>query len=523
MTNNNLTNIVLPSSGQDLATRIETLVDRLFPYQQRWVKDLSRRKFGLMARQVGKDFSSGFEGLADCALAEAQGRKTDWIIAAPSERQSLESLRRWKEWCEIFHLAFVDEQVVREGGSESLLKSVTITFPHGSRVMAVPGKPETVRGFSANVLFTEFAFFEQPEQTWRAVYGSTANSMRGGPKKIRIITTPNGLGGMAYALWNKNYQTRDNGKWKRDNESGKPVVNSPLSTVHCPVWSCHFVDIHAAVRDGLPVDIADLKAGMDDPEGWAQEFECQFLDLQATLLPYELIATCESPEAGIQTNPMAWGTTGHGPIVLGLDYARKKHLSVCWAARKLGDVLHTLEVLEMADLPTPEQIAILRPRIRAASRVCLDVTGSGTGMGDYLVKEFGEWDPGKHKTGKIELCNFTNEFKNSLCSNMRQSFELRGVRIPVSRAVREDLHSVARVVTPSGNISYRAQYTPDGHADRAMALALAIRAASQQRPRCSIQVIPRDWSGEGLSVAQRNMEAMNRRAFQRWGIKPPPR
>jgi phage FluMu gp28-like protein len=169
MTNNNLTNIVLPSSGQDLATRIETLVDRLFPYQQRWVKDPSRRKFGLMARQVGKDFSSGFEGLADCALAEAQGRKTDWIIAAPSERQSLESLRRWKEWCEIFHLAFVDEQVVREGGSESLLKSVTITFPHGSRVMAVPSKPETVRGFSANVLFTEFAFFEQPEQTWRAV------------------------------------------------------------------------------------------------------------------------------------------------------------------------------------------------------------------------------------------------------------------------------------------------------------------------------------------------------------------
>jgi hypothetical protein len=62
------------------------------------------------------------------------------------------------------------------------------------------------------------------------------------------------------------------------------------------LWeSCHFVDIHAAVADGLPANIEELKAAMDGPEGWAQEFECQFLDVQSTLLPYELIAPCEEP------------------------------------------------------------------------------------------------------------------------------------------------------------------------------------------------------------------------------------
>ena len=34
----------------------------LLPYQQRWVEDESRWKFGLMSRQMGKDFSAA-EGI----------------------------------------------------------------------------------------------------------------------------------------------------------------------------------------------------------------------------------------------------------------------------------------------------------------------------------------------------------------------------------------------------------------------------------------------------------------------------
>ena len=35
----------------------------------------------------------------------------------------------------------------------------------------------------------------------------------------------------------------------------------------------------------------------------AQEFECQFLDVQATLLTYELIAACESLETTASIAP----------------------------------------------------------------------------------------------------------------------------------------------------------------------------------------------------------------------------
>jgi len=158
-----------------------------------------------MARQTGKDFCSAEEGVRDCYLHEKAKSKTNWLIVAPSERQSIESLTKWKDWTEAYKLTIADIREEREGGSEALLKSVTIVFPRGSRVIAVPGRPDTVRGYSANVLLTEFAFFENPEQTWRAIVPAVTNPLRGGVKKVRLITTPNGIGNKAYEIWSKNY------------------------------------------------------------------------------------------------------------------------------------------------------------------------------------------------------------------------------------------------------------------------------------------------------------------------------
>ena len=434
--------------------------DLMLPYQLRWADDNSRWKFGLMARQTGKDFCSAEEGVRDCFMHEKNGGKATWLIAAPSERQSMESLSKWREWTEAYNMAIADIREEREGGSEALLKSVTIVFPRGSRVIAVPGRPDTVRGYSANVLLTEFAFFENPEATWRAIVPAVTNPLRGGVKKVRLITTPNGIGNKAYEIWSKNF---------------KSEISNLKST-----WSCHFVDIYTAVKEGLPLDIEELKAAVDDPEGWAQEFECQFLDVQAVLLPYELIASCESAEATATVPAGYWDAKLQFSMDMGIDFGRSHDLTVCWSNAQLGDVAQTVEVLELPKMSTPEQIEILRPRLKRARRVCLDYTGAGIGMGDYLVQEFKEWNPEKHKYGKIELCVFTQPLKAELFSKLRMAFEKRSVRVPISRLVREDLHSINRVTTASGGVTYRAPHSADGHADRCTALALALRAGQGQ-------------------------------------------
>lgn len=418
----------------------------LLPYQRRWVADKSRFKIGCKARQIGKSTEVAAEIVTD-----AHERKTDWVVMSAGERQALEWMRKAREWTEAYRMAIADALEIREG-PQSLLKAAEIRLPNGSRIIAVPANPDTARGYSANIALDEFAFHEDPDAIWRATFPSITNPLKG-RLQLRVVSTPNGLGGKFAELWQKSEK----------GEGG---------------WSRHLTTIYDAVREGLPVDIAELRDGLADPEGWAQEYECQFLDVAAVLLGYALIATCESVEASEAIAPEFWYAKPQFPVDLGIDFGRKRNLTVCWAAEKISTLQVTKEVLCLRDMSTPAQVDILAPRIRKARRVCLDYTGPGVGLGDYLVKEFGEYDPEKHRYGKVELCTMTNDLKVDLFSKLRMAMERREVLIPISRDIREDLHSVHRVVTKHGNVTYRAPLTDDGHADRCTALALVRRAAS---------------------------------------------
>lgn len=420
----------------------------LLEYQSRYFHDKSRFKLGLWSRQTGKDFTTEGEAAADC-----QSRKTEWMIAAPSERQALDSLEQGKIWAEAFDLVIDDYVERREGSnSETLLKSAEIIYSNGSKMRAVPGKPDTVRGRSANLILTEFDFFEQPQLTWRAILPSITNPLRGGEKRVRIVTTPNGQGGAMHQLWKKKV-------------SAKSKV----------AWSKHKVTILHAVLMGLPVDIEELREMFDDSEGWLQEFMCEFLDTAAVLLPYEIIGACESIEA-----TEGWNIADAGrdhPVYMGVDFGRQNDPSVAWTCQKVGDTLITREVLVLEQMSSPKQQQILRDRIKQANLVCFDRTGPGIGLGDYLVEEHGEWSPKRQTYGKVELCNFSPALKREIFSKTRQCFEELGVKVPISREIREDLHQMQQTYNGE-TYNYWSPRTRLGHSDRCTALALCIRAAS---------------------------------------------
>jgi phage FluMu gp28-like protein len=78
----------------------------------------------------------------------------------------------------------------------------------------------------------------------------------------------------------------------------------------------------------------------------------------------------------------------------------------------------------------------------------------------------------------VEGVTFTPKVKEALAYPVRSRMEDRGLRIPYDPVIRADLRSVTKQTTEAGNIRFTAERTPDGHADRFWALALAVHAAS---------------------------------------------
>ena len=406
------------------------LSEILMPYQRRWAEDAARFKIGLWSRQTGKSFATACEAVLDCG-AQPKGSTDLWVVLSAGERQALEWMEKAKRWSEAVK-ATVDSYDEIRSSADALMSRAEIRYANGSRIVAIPANPDTARGYSANLVLDEFAIHERPFDIWAAIYPSITNPLSG-RKRLRIVSTPKGRGNKFADLWE-----------------------------HNDTYSKHRVTIEDAVGMGLPVDLDELKAGVDDPDIWAQEYMCEFIDNTSVLLPYEMLGRCESADIA---------DDGVSPVYIGMDVGRSRDLSVIVTAVKLGDVLAVTEVETLRRMPFGEQLEILLAK-GSGSRVRKALVDS-TGIGAMLAEE------AQRKGGaRFEGVSFNVQTKGEMYALMRRRFEERGVRIPVDRELREDLHAVQRVVSTGGNVTYAAPRTPDGHSDRAAALALAIRAAS---------------------------------------------
>lgn len=411
----------------------------LYPYQRRWLDDKSRFKIGMFARQTGKTFTTTLEIAEDLIDAEVTGRRTRWVILSRGERQAREAMEEGLK----LHLramnvgfeAFTDDFRLSDN---TVVKSLEVVTKNGSRVTALPANPDTARGFSANVFLDEFAFHADSRKIWTALFPVISKP----GLKLRVVSTPNGKGNRFYEL-----------------------MTSPESAG----WSKHTVDIYQAVAEGLPRNIEELKAGCGDEDAWAQEYELKWLDEASAWLSYDLINAAENDHAGLFEN-----YTGD-PCYVGVDIGRRHDLFVIAVLKKVGDVLWTREIIERKDATFAEQDFLLddvMARYRVL-RVCMDQTG----MGEKPVEDA----KARHGSTRVEGVLFTGTNKLTLATLGKEAFEDRRIRIPISDALRSDLHKLQKVSGPTGAPRFVAESDNTGHADRTWALFLAVNAASSPR------------------------------------------
>lgn len=426
--------------------------DAIFlPYQSRWILDQSRLKLMEKGRQIGLSWSTAYATVSRTALI---GAKVDQWVSSRDDIQARLFLEDCKLWAGNLDLAASDmgEVALDPEGKQS---AYVLRFANDRRINSMSSNPDAQAGKRGGRVLDEFALHPDPRKLWSIAYPGIT---WGG--SMEVISTHRG----SHNFFNQLIREA------REKDNPKRI-------------SLHRVTLEDALNDGflwklqqsLPSDDERqemteaeyfdwVKSGTADEESFQQEYMCRPADDDAAFLEYDLIAACEYPEG------FDWSQIEGRELYAGLDIGRKHDLTVLWVMEKLGDVLYTRHVETLKNMSKPDQEKVLWPWLERCRRTSIDATGLGIGWADDAQKKYGEH--------AVEAVTFTARVKEELAYPVRSMMEERRLRLPYDPQIRADLRSVTKQVTTAGNVRFTAERTPDGHADRFWALALAVEASS---------------------------------------------
>lgn len=216
-------------------------------YQRDFLLDESQFILLSWLRGGRKTSTAVLKIVLDCIEKDSRGERTDWVILGRGDRQAFEIRQLVFDYCADRHpwpVKWMDSVFASLDGLRRY-NQYSIEFPNGSRIIALPSNLDTVRAYSANTFLDEFSTHENGDEIYKAVFASAR-----GKYKVIIASTPRGH---------------------------RSHMFNRLATVGNPgIWSRHVVDVYEAARQGLLIDVEKVKASLNDPQAWTQEYELQF-------------------------------------------------------------------------------------------------------------------------------------------------------------------------------------------------------------------------------------------------------
>ncbi len=407
---------VLPKA--ELAA-IEAWLSTFFPYQLDWLLEPERFAICLKSRQIGMSHTTA---AAAVLWAVAMG-ETTLIISTDLETAGV-----------VLDMCFKHAKVLEMLGSKRArcrVRGHHLIFEFGEIVV----RPATSggRGFSGNVFLDEFAYVEKPKELWDSAMAVALH----GQSKVRVSSTPNGVGNDFFRLWND------------------PKENKG--------WAKHEVTVETAREQGLnlPKEVC-WKMAKGDPRIYGQIFQCKFLDSSEQYIPTALVRAAVMEDTSVVM----------GETYAGYDVGDQKDLSVLVLLKQVPDNSIWVQSI-WTGLRTQWQQekdnifeTVYQRNVR---KICMDQTGMGSGLVKEMQQIIGH---------RVEGVTFSLKSKEEMMTDMYQAFAAGMIKIPNDQDLINDILSIRRIVTESGNVKYDAPSTVDGHADRAWALALAIHACA---------------------------------------------
>jgi phage FluMu gp28-like protein len=422
---------------------LEAWLSTFYPFQLEWLLESADYAICNKSRQIGMSHTT-----AACAVLWGAFHGELTTVISVGERESKEVLEK----------ARIHREVLCRLGSHMAARrrrdnDTEIDFVSGGRIMALPASGG--RSFSGNIFLDEYAYQERAAKVWDAAVAVTMHGYR-----ARIASTPNGVGNDFYELWTD------------------PIAGNG--------WIKHEIPLQRALDEGMQVDTERCwKMAKGDSRLFAQLFQGRFLDGEFQYIPTEAIEACQFDELPTSLN-FPFGYFG------GLDVGREHDRTVLEvigldSARRAWNVYAESCKRTNADgLRDLVRRGLKRFNLR---KLCVDSTGMGAFPVDDLKRE--------HGSSRVEGIDFTNKSKEGLATGLYTAITKHKIALPRRNgvlpeadyaagepdAIKHDLCAIRREISTAGNVTYDAPRTNKGHADRAWALALAIKAAGQEQPR----------------------------------------
>jgi phage FluMu gp28-like protein len=244
-----------------------------------------------------------------------------------------------------------------------------------------------------------------------------------------------------------------------------------------PWWLCSFFcrDVRRAAVEAPDMPTEDRVRQFGTPaivqqldslplEDFQQEFEAAFIDESYSFYAYDLILPCTSDDLRL-CDDFTDIPFPQGRIVAGFDVGRTRDRSELAVFEENHNRFTCMLLRSYNQVPFAEQEADLRRLLEQlpVARLSIDKSGIGMNLAENLSRDYPQ----------VAAEIFSNESKERWATDFKILLQRRDVILPRDRDMVAQIHAIKRRVLPSGKISFDAERTSRGHADRFWAIALA--------------------------------------------------
>ena len=410
-----------------------SLLDLALPYQKKVILDNSKVKILNFSRQIGKSWTAAYLATQKC-LMKQNGLV---IYLSTGQRAADESLKTCKKFGDAI-------KVLSDGKITYDSTASCITYSNGSRIMTLPGKPESCRGWTVDLLVCdEMAFWQQPDECWQAIVPALLNKIAGGDKEIIICSTPLGKNSLFFDLCQRAKVDKD--------------------------WKYFEVSIHDAIKDGLNVDLEQLHKLIPDPIQFSIEFECSFADSSNDFLSPNLLqfynddVKLEDFFIGVD-----WARSGDGTAIVALGRTKESKI-------------YLLDLCTLHNVEYEKQINFVKEIFRKYNPKAM--YGDAGGLGSPIMEELN-----KKVSTRIKPFNFTSANKTGAYEYLRKQVFDRNIffKEDFRTQIVSDLSLIQQIISENGKLSYVSRRANGSHGDIVSAVVLALQAIRDNPINASI-------------------------------------